>query len=91
MNPDDKVCYCYNVSQRKLWNYARRNPLRRASQMSECLGAGTGCGWCIPLLKRIFEEAQSETVGDLILDIDAKEYAERRKVYIRDQAPKNKF
>ncbi len=25
--------------------------------MSNCLGAGTGCGWCIPILVRIHEKA----------------------------------
>ena len=57
MNPDDKICYCYGVSYRKLFNYARRHGLIKPSQMADCLGAGTGCGWCIPILKKIFESA----------------------------------
>src|ERR1043166_3814994 len=52
VNLDDKICCCYHVSLRKLVNFARRERLQRASQMSQCLGAGTGCGWCIPILKR---------------------------------------
>lgn len=55
MKPDDKICYCYHVSLRKLYHYARRTQPARPSQMSECLGAGTGCGWCIPILKKIRE------------------------------------
>ncbi len=58
MKPDDKICYCYHVSLRKLVNFARRERPRRPSQMSECLGAGTGCGWCIPILRRIYEAAR---------------------------------
>ncbi len=66
MRPDDKVCYCYGVSLRKLWNFARQRRPARASQMSECLGAGTGCGWCIPFLKRLHAkatEAQPDAAG----------------------------
>lgn len=57
MKPDDEICYCYHVSLRKLWNFARREKPRRASQLCECLSAGTGCGWCIPILKRIQQQA----------------------------------
>ena len=53
MKPDDKICYCFHVPLRKLFHYARREKPRRASQMSECLNAGTGCGWCIPILQKI--------------------------------------
>ena len=33
--------------------------------MSECLGAGSGCGWCIPFLKRIWDKdvTMSRTEG----------------------------
>lgn len=65
MNLDDKICYCYHVSLRKLVNFARREKPQKASQMSNCLGAGTGCGWCIPILKRIHDRT---TQGDELLD-----------------------
>lgn len=55
MGPDDHVCLCHHVSMRKLVNFARREQPRHAAQMSDCLGAGTGCGWCIPMLARIAE------------------------------------
>jgi NAD(P)H-nitrite reductase large subunit len=29
--------------------------------MSECFGAGTGCGWCRPYLKKIFEQFQANS------------------------------
>jgi len=91
MGPDDKICYCYNVSLRKLWNYARRNKIQRPSQMSECLGAGGGCGWCIPILKRIHEESHSPDNVDFVIDVSPEEYAESRKKYIKDKKPENTF
>lgn len=91
MGPDDKICYCYNVPFRKLWHYARQNRLQRPSQLSECLGAGTGCGWCIPVLKRIFEQVQANSDQLTLLDMSPEEYAERRKTYIQEKAPRNTF
>lgn len=60
MNLDDEICYCYHVPLRKLLSFARRTRPVRASQMSECLGAGTGCGWCVPILQRIHDRILSE-------------------------------
>lgn len=91
MGPDDKICYCYNVPYRKLWSFARREPLQRPSQMSQCLGAGTGCGWCIPILQRIFENARQADNTAPELEMTPEEYAERRQAYIREARPKNKF
>src|SRR5262249_9300457 len=59
MDLDAKVCYCFHVNRRKLVNYVRVNRPKVPSQLSECGGAGTGCGWCIPFLKQIFEQAAS--------------------------------
>jgi bacterioferritin-associated ferredoxin len=56
MNLDDKVCYCFHVSRRKLTNWVRHNCPKVPSQLSECGGAGTGCGWCIPFLRQIFRQ-----------------------------------
>ncbi|CAN5797831.1 hypothetical protein BH11PLA1_BH11PLA1_13230 [soil metagenome] len=53
MNPDDEVCLCFHVSLRKVRTFlARQNP-PVASLVSECLGAGTGCQWCVPFLKHL--------------------------------------
>lgn len=95
MNLDDKICYCYHVSLRKLVNFARREKLQRASQMSLCLGAGTGCGWCIPILKRIHDEAQKdraalESACTSSLTTTPDEYADARKNYLK-QDSKNTF
>ena len=56
MDLDAKVCYCFHVSRRKLLNFVRCKP-KVPSQLSECGGAGTGCGWCIPFLKQIHPHA----------------------------------
>ena len=53
MEADDHVCLCFHVSLRKLVNYLERERPRVPSQLSECLGAGTGCQWCVPFLERL--------------------------------------
>ncbi len=87
MEPDDKICYCYDVSLRKLANFSRRERPKRASRMSECLGAGTGCGWCVPFLAKIAEDPDGFEADGM----DPGEYAARRQAYIKSGEPKNKF
>lgn len=86
MKPDDEICYCYHVSLRKLVNFAARTKPERPSRMTECLGAGTGCGWCIPFLTRIAADPACFELKELTPD----EYAENRKKYIKTQ-PRNAF
>lgn len=82
MQLDDPICYCFHVSKRKVVNYLRVHRPRRASQLSQCGGAGTGCGWCVPYLKRYFAEFEAEgRIGDD--DLAAEEYARQRAGYIR--------
>jgi NAD(P)H-nitrite reductase large subunit len=76
VQPDDLICLCYRVSLRKLVNYARRERPARASRMSECLDAGTGCGWCIPFVKRIWSDPDA-----IELDLDPESYAAQRRAY----------
>ncbi len=81
MNMDDKVCYCFHVTRRKLVNWSRMHEPKVASQLSMCGGAGTGCGWCIPFLKQIFKQAtEPESEIDAI---SAAEYAARRAEYVK--------
>lgn len=82
MNLDDTICYCFHVSKRKILNYIRVHRPRRASQISECGGAGTGCGWCVPYLKRYFAQADATTAPDEETTSPA-EYARQRAAYIR--------
>lgn len=95
MKLDDQICCCFHVSLRKLVNFARRECPTRPSQLSECLNAGTGCGWCIPILKKIHARVESgaawdegETVAGL--PETAQEYAQARKEYLKSD-DKNTF
>ena len=60
MDLDAKVCYCFHVTRRKLVNFVRRRKPKVPSQLSECGGAGTGCGWCIPFLKQIHAQVDAD-------------------------------
>jgi len=84
---DDLVCYCYRVSLRKLVNYARREQPVRASLMSHCLDAGTGCGWCIPILKRIHENPDAFDAES----VDSAAYERERTEYRSNPDQKNEF
>jgi len=65
MDPDDEVCLCFHVSLRKIRTYlARENP-PVASLISECLGAGTGCQWCVPFLKHLHAQHRKGEAPDL--------------------------
>ena len=60
MELDDELCLCFHVTKRKVINFLRIAKLKRPSQLSECYGAGTGCGWCRPYLWRLFDEASAQ-------------------------------
>jgi bacterioferritin-associated ferredoxin len=81
MDLDAKVCLCFHVSRRKLVNFVRIHQPKVASQLSQCGGAGTGCGWCIPFLKQIFQ--QSVEGGETELEqLTPEEYERRRAKYV---------
>jgi len=79
MGPDDHVCLCFRVSLRKIRTYLKREDPSAASLISECLGAGTGCGWCVPMLERLHEQHQAGQ--PLRIDVDPERYASGRAVY----------
>jgi NAD(P)H-nitrite reductase large subunit len=81
MDRDAKVCYCFHVSRRKLENFVRQTQPKVPSQLSECGGAGTGCGWCIPFLKQIFRAGQGD--ASELEQLTPEEYERRRAEYIR--------
>jgi len=87
VNLDDDICYCYRVPMRKLVNFARRVRPKHPSQMTECLGAGTGCGWCIPFLIKIAEDPDAFDLAGMT----PEQYAEQRTVYRGSGTPKNAF
>jgi bacterioferritin-associated ferredoxin len=83
MDLDAKVCYCFHVTKRKLLHFLRLEKPRVASQLAECGGAGTGCGWCVPFLKQLFQQAAQGGVTELE-HLTPAEYERLRAVYIRE-------
>ena len=81
MDPDDDVCLCFHVSLHKVRGYLLRENPPVASLISECLGAGTGCQWCVPFLKKLHEQHQRGEQPDLPVSPDS--YAARREKYRR--------
>ncbi len=80
MDLDSQICYCFHIKKRKIVNFVKQTRPKRASQISECFGAGTGCGWCIPFLRRIHHQI---VAGDIVEsdDISPAEYEALRASY----------
>ncbi|TWU56613.1 Nitrite reductase [NAD(P)H] [Rubripirellula tenax] len=74
---DQELCLCFHVTRRKVIQYIRVNRPTVTSQLSECYGAGTGCGWCRPFLERLMQQTDPESVPLP----DAETYAKDRAVY----------
>lgn len=83
MNLDDKICYCFHVSRRKLVNFVRIHKPKVPSQLSQCGGAGTGCGWCVPFLKQIFRQGCEGGDTVELEQLTPEEYERRRAEYVR--------
>jgi bacterioferritin-associated ferredoxin len=79
MDPDDHVCLCFRVSLRKLTNFMQQTRPTVPSQLSECLGAGTGCQWCVPFLRKIHGQWLRGETPDL--PVSPETYAARRSAY----------
>ena len=64
---DETLCYCFHIPKRKVVNFVRQTRPARASQISECFGAGSGCGWCVPYLieihRQVMEGEESDAAG----------------------------
>jgi bacterioferritin-associated ferredoxin len=82
MDPDDEVCLCFHVPLRKIRAYLEREDPPVASLISECLGAGTGCQWCVPFLKHLHAQHQKGIVPDLKVSPEA--YTKARLKYHDD-------
>ena len=94
MKPDDELCLCFHITWRKVVNYIRVHNVTRPSQLHECGGAGTGCGWCRKQLTKLTTEIQqypptSDTIEEWLDDRSPNKelYAEGRQKY-RDSLPK---
>ncbi|MDA1007529.1 MAG: FeoA domain-containing protein [Planctomycetota bacterium] len=76
MNEHDHVCICHRVSLAKLRAFLVRENPSVASLMTECLGAGTGCGWCRSQLESLHAQHKA---GQLpIIEGEHDAYRERR-------------
>ncbi len=79
MDDDDELCLCFHVTRRKVVQFIRVNRPKLTSQLSECYGAGTGCGWCRPFLQRLMEQEDPSSVDLPPADSYAAERSEYRK------------
>lgn len=90
MELDDEVCLCFHVTKRKLLAHMRINQtrMRRPSQLSECGGAGTGCGWCVNYLKRLFGQNFPASVAEPIPSEEptSEEHRYGRSSYLETRA-----
>ena len=95
MQLDDDVCLCFHVSKRKVINFIRNEKPSTASQVSECFGAGTGCGWCRPYLEKLYQQLQADSqTGDLSTvdsvkvsnEQTAESYAMLRQDYLKKRS-----
>jgi len=86
MNLDAKICYCFHVTRRKLENFIKLEKPKVPSMLSQCGGAGTGCGWCIPFLKQIHASCNQITSAESseLETLTPEEYAQRRAKFIED-------
>lgn len=79
MDPDDHVCLCFRVSLRKIRTFLNTENPPVASLISDCLGAGTGCQWCVPFLKELHRQHEAGEPVDL--KVSPQAYAEARVKY----------
>ncbi len=82
MQDDDELCMCFHVTRRKVVQFIRVQKPKRASQLSECFGAGTGCGWCRPFLRKLMDEANPEAVNLP----DPADYSQQRAEYRKNKS-----
>jgi NAD(P)H-nitrite reductase large subunit len=85
MDLDDELCLCFHITKRKVVNFIRIEKPRRAGEISNCFGAGTGCGWCRPFLVNLYEDAQEASPNESTALPDAAEYARSRSKYLDEK------
>ena len=95
MRLDDDVCLCFHVSNRKVINFIRNEKPSTASQLSQCFGAGTGCGWCRPYLEKLYKQPQSDSASgdpptansvEVSTEQTAESYAMLRQDYLKKRS-----
>ncbi|MEE2935705.1 MAG: (2Fe-2S)-binding protein [Planctomycetota bacterium] len=81
MDDDQELCLCFHVTRRKVVQHIRVHQPTRTSQLSECYGAGTGCGWCRRFLQQLMEEEHPESARLP----DSQTYTRERTEYRKKQ------
>ena len=81
MELDEELCLCFHVKKRKVVNYLRIERPQHVAQLSECFGAGTGCGWCRPFLRQLFQASRGSQAKDGLPT--AEDYAQQRACYVQ--------
>lgn len=76
-----EVCICFHVPLHKLVKFYRLHHPAVPSLFSQCYSAGTGCGWCIPFLQKIYEQLKQGQPATI--KMSKEEYLSRRKEYHR--------
>jgi assimilatory nitrate reductase catalytic subunit len=54
-NTGRTVCACFSVGKKTILNAIQEQKLDSVEAVGACLKAGTGCGSCIPEIRRILE------------------------------------
>lgn len=57
------VCSCFNVGEKNILQAIAEHKLDSVAGIGECLGAGTGCGSCLPELKTLLADAGKVAIG----------------------------
>ena len=76
---EEELCVCFHVARPKVIRYIKRERPKVVSMISQCLSAGTGCGWCIPFLQKLHEDVMAGREPEQQMSRD--EYLARRAAY----------
>lgn len=78
----EELCVCFHVPLQKVAKFIRLTRPRVASQCTDCYGAGTGCGWCIPFIEKLHEQVMAGTDNPHI-SLSPEEYRRRRREHLK--------
>ena len=82
MQADDELCLCFHITWRKVINYSRIHQVKLPSQLADCGGAGTGCGWCRRSMKRLIERlSEAPPDAEEVESWLAKEFPTSKDMY----------
>jgi assimilatory nitrate reductase catalytic subunit len=56
------ICACFNIGEQKIRETIAAKNLQTPEEIGECLKAGTNCGSCIPELRGLLEQSQTNAL-----------------------------